>query len=688
MRLTFVQSETDNGTAWRQDWPWDDVATFLTTHRRLPAKGELGVIFARFIDGPCRRKARTGKCTEHCPGNDHRIDENVESVTALGLDFDDAPPARLSEIIIQLRSRGIKHVWYTTWSSTPEAPKIRIVIALDAEVPAAQFRGFWDAVVDQLGIRDIVDTKCRNPGRLFFTPQCPADGAPSAEAFEGAFLETGKILARVLPDTLSGSNETHSTHYGPASPALIQHALARLNALGPAIAGQGGNAHARAAWGVLVNDLALSRAEAQAVFRVWDLGNQPPWGDEAFVGPCREDQAWSNPRGLERDRFEHADENIHGEKPPRPRTPWSRGPEIASLIKQHATEPWVDLHIGAQSIASVRPGGIVTLVGGTGGGKTSLAANMLLEHAVRLGPAISMTLELPVDEWGGRAIGIQNDEGWVDVLRGRSKNMILPERLAIIGREHASLPVLVKAIEAMQLEYPNQPILVVIDYAQIMPASDTEMRMRITRVMAEIDLVVRGTRVVGLVLSQGSRASSKKLASGEAIGAETTDSGAESAALERWSSVTMAIGEKGAMDERGVQSVELNIGKGRMGGGDQVYPCEFNGRTGRFVVAGVAQAASKVREERVQAKAEKKLQGLADRVRGILERAVTPLSKNAIVKELGGNAEMSRKAVDLAVSTPESGVVQVDPHKNGTNMPYWTRARAVENGLSNDIVSR
>lgn len=328
MRLTFVQSETDNGTSWRQDWSWDDVATFLTTHRRLPAKGELGVIFARFADGPCRRLQRAGKCTEHCPGNDHRIDENVETVTALGLDFDDAPHRRLEELIIELRRRGVRHLWYTTWGSTPAAPKIRVVIALDAEVPRDQFRGFWDAVVDDLGIRDIVDTKCRNPGRLFFTPQCPADGVPSAEASEGAPFATRHILASVPAQPIESPNgaEFDESQLGPASPELMAHALARLNALGPAVAGKGGNAHTRAAWGILVNDLALSPAEARAVFRVWDLGNQPPWGDDAFAGPCRDDQQWSAPRGGERERIEAATSgvDIFGTVPPRPSDEYGR----------------------------------------------------------------------------------------------------------------------------------------------------------------------------------------------------------------------------------------------------------------------------------------------------------------------------------------------------------------------------
>ncbi len=361
MRLTFVQSETDNGTAWKQDWPWDDVAEFLTTHQRQATKGELGVIFARFVDGPCRRRARTGKCTEHCPGNNHRIDENVDTVTALGLDFDDAPRERLEQLITKLRTAQLRHLWYTTWSSTPEQPKIRIVIALDAEVPAAQFRGFWDAVVDGLGIRDIVDTKCRNPGRLFFTPQCAEGAQPFAAAVVGTPLAVAGILARVPPDpTPSVSDGTQS--YPPASPALIQHALGRLAAMGPAIAGQGGNAHARAAWGVLVNDLALSRAEAAAVFRVWDLNNQPPWGEEAFAGPCREDQAWSNPRGTERERFETAErgENIFGEAPPAPPEPETYGRPLLEYLGADdpgdVDDEWIQHGLIAAGVAQTTAG--------------------------------------------------------------------------------------------------------------------------------------------------------------------------------------------------------------------------------------------------------------------------------------------------------------------------------------------
>lgn len=362
MRLTFVNSERDNSTAWRADWEWPEAAHHLTTHRRLPAKGELGVIFARFVDGPCRRLARTGKCTKWCTGNNHRLDENVETVTALGLDFDDASATQLGTLISNLTARGLRFLAYTTWGHTPENPKIRIVIQLDAEVPAAQFRGFWDAVVDELQIRDIVDTKCRNPGRLFFTPQCAVDATPWAQAYEGAPLSVFPILSRVPAqpvESVNGAEDINVT-YLPASPALLQHALTRLQAHGPAIAGKGGNAHTRAAWGILVNDLALSDNEAAAVFRVWDLQNQPPWGDEAFAGPARSDQAWDNPRGAERERFERRDENIFGELPPKPPEPDTYGRPLLEYLGPDdpgdVDDEWIQHGLIAAGVAQTTAG--------------------------------------------------------------------------------------------------------------------------------------------------------------------------------------------------------------------------------------------------------------------------------------------------------------------------------------------
>lgn len=477
MRLTFVQSETDNSTAWRLDETWERLADFLTTHRRLPAKGDLGVIFARFVDGPCRRLARSGKCTASCPGNDHRIDENVEAVTALGLDFDDAPPDRLSALLTELQSRQLRYIGYTTWSSTPEAPKIRVVIALDAEVPAAQFRGFWDAVIDDLGIRDIVDTKCRNPGRLFFTPQCPPDGTPMSAAYEGAPLSVDHILARVPTQPVESVNGADDSghNFPPASPALLSHAMTRLQQHGPAIEGRGGNAHTRAAWGILVNDLALSDVEAAAVFRVWDLSNRPPWGDAAFAGPARSDQAWSGPRGVERERFDHANVDVFGNAPAAPTHPSVLADEDTGTtnvpIRRYATGlPGLDAKLGGG--ISTRQATIVMAPPADGKSALAVSVSIFVQAVI---PVLYASTELETHELRARIAAPRLGVAWRDIVDGKVDAARVAEslrglRIHLLGCER--LPMGETALQSIHDEtvritslYGVAP-MVVIDYLQ------------------------------------------------------------------------------------------------------------------------------------------------------------------------------------------------------------------------------
>jgi DnaB helicase-like protein len=599
MRLTFVQSERDNSTAWRADWEWAEAAHHLTQHRRLPAKGELGVIFARFVDGPCRRLARTGKCTDSCPGVDHRVDENVETVTALGLDFDDAPKARLESLIVQLRTRGTKHVWYTTWGSTEATPKIRVVLALDAEIPAAQFRGFWDAVVDHLQIRDIVDTKCRNPGRLFFTPQCPADGDPSAEAFDGAPLPTSPILARVTPDTTPAVDGTQS--YAPASPALIAHALARLNNLGPAVAGRGGNAHTRAAWGILVNDLALSRSEATAVFCVWDLGNQPPWGEEAFAGPCREDQAWSNPRGAERERFEAqvaaTNVDIFGDVPPQP----THLSVLADDFEQQPQAPVRRYTTGMPELDKLLGGGISTrqaavMMAPPGDGKSALAVSMSIHVQATIAVLYAST-ELETSELIARAAAHQLGCPWRDIVDGKIPREQVAAamkglRIHFLGCER--LPMGEAALQAIEAEVTRlaalygSPPLVVIDYLQDLARGTDERGVRakigslatIVRAMSQrLDCAMLTISSVSRTYYGVKRAAELRLADDPTVYLAAAK---ESGDVDYAAAVVLFLDVVGAEPGAGFRCARIAVAKSRHGQTGFVG-ARFSGASGRWV---------------------------------------------------------------------------------------------------------
>jgi hypothetical protein len=339
----------------------------------------------------------------------------------------------------------------------------------------------------------------------------------------------------------------------------------------------------------------------------------------------------------------------------------------------------VSLTAGAE-LVRVRLGGTALLIGATGRGKSSLKATMLIEHATNCGPAIVMSLELPDDEWTARGIGTQCDASWFDVLTGKldRESMVaaLPERLYILPRD-ASLDEVTACVDAAQKEHSNEPIVVGIDYAQLieMEGPDQE-RLRIGKVMRAVDKIAREKRIVVLALSQGSRVSSRGLTSGERIGSDTTDAGAESADLERWASCTIAIGAHGPEGDDGTCTAEISIGKSRMGRGDRVVPARYCGRSGLWRIEGESRAASDVRAERKAQRTDQKTNTTALAVSKLLSESKSPMSGADIKRTLGGDGSVIYAAIAMLLK--DGSAVRVRGKRTGGAWPLWTPERAAE----------
>ena len=246
-------------------------------------------------------------------------------------------------------------------------------------------------------------------------------------------------------------------------------------------------------------------------------------------------------------------------------------------------------------IAEVRAGGLVTLAGPTGAGKTSLAMAIALAFARAQGWLVVLSIELSADEMGGRGIGIATDAGWGKVLRGEIPDEqmldVLPERMVMTEWDGATLDALDAKLAELGAAHPGVPAMFVVDYGQLLDSVTEEQRARVASNWERAKRVAAKHRAVGLVLSQMSRAASKAARGGERVGADAVDGGAESAAIERWSSLVLEIGQAGPEDQYGRREVQLSIAKDRMGGGDKVLPMSYEGRTGRWAVIGDARAA-------------------------------------------------------------------------------------------------
>lgn len=75
--------------------------------------------------------------------------------------------------------------------------------------------------------------------------------------------------------------------YLPATPAEIEAARTALFQHGPAIEGEGGDAHTFVAAALLVNDHALTDAEAWPLFAEWNEGCSPPWSERDLAVKLR-----------------------------------------------------------------------------------------------------------------------------------------------------------------------------------------------------------------------------------------------------------------------------------------------------------------------------------------------------------------------------------------------------------------
>lgn len=94
-----------------------------------------------------------------------RSKRTLEARSALSLDVDFAQPGFLTDV----QMLPFNLVWHTTYSSTPESPRYRIIIPLDREVNPAEYVACVMVVMDMLGTEQF-DQGSTQPERYMFKP--------------------------------------------------------------------------------------------------------------------------------------------------------------------------------------------------------------------------------------------------------------------------------------------------------------------------------------------------------------------------------------------------------------------------------------------------------------------------------------------------------------------------------------
>lgn len=372
------------------------------------------------------------------------------------------------------------------------------------------------------------------------------------------------------------------------------------------------------------------------------------------------------------------------EKEPERAKMWRTPTELVDEIIARAGEPWVCFGIDGEELARLRLGSFGVISGGPGSGKSTLTAALLAEHARLHGPAPYLSLEMGADELSARIIGIAEAASWEDVLRGRVPRdrmlAALPPRLAILDRDtdDVTLAQLDAIVAKLRADHGDQPVLAAVDYVQLAAGNGIDVRAKNAETVEIIRRAAKRLRIVLLGISQPSRAAGNALRKGEMVGIETMGASAETAAFERGAYVTMAIGVTGPEGEDGVKSVEMNIGKGRMGGGDRIVPMRYNGRTGLWRVDGASRPASEVQAERAATKDAGRVQAAMDAIFAALDRSDTPLSRDAIRDATNIGRGVVKAAVEELLAARPPKVIECENANRSKFKLLWTPRRKAE----------
>lgn len=269
-----------------------------------------------------------------------------------------------------------------------------------------------------------------------------------------------------------------------------------------------------------------------------------------------------------------------------------RAVDLVDDIIAEAALPWVST--GIASLDERLGGGLRAkmlhlLVAGTGKGKTSLAVQMNALHS-ETGPSLYYSGELTGAQLAARVIAQRTGASWRDVMKGQipphvMRSVLGPLNLRIIGRCPAPITALRRAIDAMLAENAGVPF-VVVDYAQLIADIGEDNRLAVMAATRELLAIAESKPIVLLVLSQGSRASSKAMREGSGSAEDYTEAGAETSELEK-SAGTMIVLVYATEDGVTTHEVTAMIPKGRMSGSGRVG-LRFHGPSGRWEDLGFA----------------------------------------------------------------------------------------------------
>lgn len=147
---------------WEQsEISWDELVLWMM----YPAPGKDKKIAGSYVLGTLRETTKTHKDSDVLCTDLHRSKDAVVSRDALTLDADSPAP----DFLARVKALGLKALVHTTGTSTPEAPRYRVIVPLSRPVSPAEYTAEAVAVMEAID-PDSFDDGSKEFERLMFKP--------------------------------------------------------------------------------------------------------------------------------------------------------------------------------------------------------------------------------------------------------------------------------------------------------------------------------------------------------------------------------------------------------------------------------------------------------------------------------------------------------------------------------------
>lgn len=157
---------------------------------------------------------------------------------AVVLDCDDADKASIEALCEAVRQLGVRSVVHSTYSSTPDKPRVRVVIPLKNVVVPGDYTALCKALMNHLNMVQW-DESCAQAERAMYMPAKPEDGDYWAQHTEGPLMDGREWLKAHAPEpkkrASKGNVAKRDKRRKPLNDTGVQGAFNRVYTIADAI---------------------------------------------------------------------------------------------------------------------------------------------------------------------------------------------------------------------------------------------------------------------------------------------------------------------------------------------------------------------------------------------------------------------------------------------------------------------